>query len=305
LGGCRFWFERGLESFLARLVALGRRLFELLAGLGRWLRGQVCGDGFGWLRLKLRLRKEFELFGHASGGEADPSPGHVHVDDLDPDLLPHRDHLLGRFDVLVGQLGDVDQALDPLTDPHEGPEGNELGDRAVDDLSGLVLALELPPWILLRRLEGERHALPSQVDVQDLNVDLLSHRHDLAGVINVLPGELRDVDESVHAPADVHEGSEVHDGGDHASAALPLLQALQERLPPLALGFLEEGPAGQHDVVPVAVQLDDLALERLAHIRVEVADPAQLYERSRQKSTQADVQDQATLDDLDDRARDG
>src|SRR5439155_23697537 len=140
-------------------------------------------------------------------------------------------------------LGDVYQTLDPLPDSHEGPEGNELGDRAVDDLAGLMLALELPPRIFLRRLEGERHALAIQVDVEDLDVDLLPHRHDLAGVIDVLPGELRDVDESVHAPADVHEGPEVHDGGDHAAAALPLLQALQQRLASLALAFLEEGPA--------------------------------------------------------------
>ena len=38
--------------------------------------------------------------------------------------------------------------------------------------------------------------------------------------------------------------------------------------------------------------------------RVEVADPAQVDERRGQEAAQADVEDQATLDDLDDRAAD-
>lgn len=47
-------------------------------------------------------------------------------------------------------------------------------------------------------------------------------------------------------------------------------------------------------------RLDDLGLDLLADVRLEVADPAHLDERGRQEATQADVQDESTLDDLDD-----
>src|SRR5438874_9251857 len=85
---------------------------------------------------------------------------------------------------------------------------------------------------------------------------------------------------------------------------LALVQALEELLPPLALGLLEEGSAGKHDVVAVPVELDDLALELLADIGVQIADPPQLDQRSRQEPTQPDVEDQTALDHLDDRALD-
>ena len=72
----------------------------------------------------------------------------------------------------------------------------------------------------------------------------------------------------------------------------------------LGLGLLEPGTAGQDHVVAVLVQLDDLGLELLAHVGLEVADAAHLDQRGGQEAAQADVEDEATLDDLDDGAGD-
>ena len=60
----------------------------------------------------------------------------------------------------------------------------------------------------------------------------------------------------------------------------------------------------QHDVVAVLVELEDLRLDLLAEVRREVADAAQLDERGREEAAEADVDDQAALDDLDDRTGD-
>ncbi len=105
-------------------------------------------------------------------------------------------------------------------------------------------------------------------------------------------------------PAKVHERAEVHDRADRALAPLALLERLEERLAALALRLLEEGAAGQHDVVPVAVELDDLRLELGADERVQVADATQVHQRRGQEPTEPDVQDQAALDDLDHRPLD-
>ena len=48
------------------------------------------------------------------------------------------------------------------------------------------------------------------------------------------------------------------------------------------------------------VQLDDLGLDLLADVWLQIADATHLDERCRQEATQADIQDEATLDDLDD-----
>ncbi len=81
----------------------------------------------------------------------------------------------------------------------------------------------------------------------------------------------------------------------------PFCEVVEERRARLALGLLEERPARQHDVVAVLVELEDLRLDLLAEVRREVADAAQLDERRRQEAAEADVDDQAALDDLDDR----
>ncbi len=108
------------------------------------------------------------------------------------------------------------------------------------------------------------------------------------------------MDQSVHA-AEVDEGTEVDHGGDDTLAPLARLEVGQEVAALLLLRLFQPGPARQHDVVAVAVELDDLRLDHLAHVGLQLAHPAQLDQRCRQEAAQADVDDQAALDDLDDR----
>jgi hypothetical protein len=102
----------------------------------------------------------------------------------------------------------------------------------------------------------------------------------------------------------VDERAEVHDRGHDALADLALLQGIQEVLADLGLGLLEPRAAGQDHVVAVLVQLNDLGLDLLAHVRLQVPDPAHLHQRGGQEAAQADVEDKAALDHLDDRAGD-
>ena len=128
--------------------------------------------------------------------------------------------------------------------------------------------------------------------------------HDLARVVDVLPRELGNVDQAVHA-AEVDEGTEVDDRRNDTLSDLARLQVGQELVALGALGLFQVGPAGKHHVVAVLVQLDDLRLELPADVRLQVADPAQLDQGRRQEPTQPDVQDQAALDHLDGRAPHG
>ena len=62
----------------------------------------------------------------------------VDLENLDVQLGARLDHFGGVLDVVVGKLGDVDQALDPRQDFHEGAEGDDLGDRALEHVAGTV-----------------------------------------------------------------------------------------------------------------------------------------------------------------------
>ena len=195
------------------------------------------------------------------------------------------------------------EAFDPFADPNERAERHELRDFSVEDLVRRVLARELVPRILLRLLERERDALALQVHVQDFDGHFLTDLHDLARVLDVLPRQLADVDQPVDA-AEVDERAEVHDRRDRALLDLTLLEVLEEVLAAFRLRLFEVLPARQHDVVAVAVELDDLALELLADEGVQVAHAPQVDEGRGKEAAQADVEDQPALHDFDDGAGD-
>ena len=105
-------------------------------------------------------------------------------------------------------------------------------------------------------------------------------------------------------PVEVDEGAEVDDVGDLALDDQAGLQAVEDLLAHLLALLLEHRAAREHDVVAAAVELDDLALERLAQELVEVVDAADVDQRGGQEAAHPEVEDQAALDDLDDGALD-
>jgi hypothetical protein len=205
--------------------------------------------------------------------------------------------------VALGHLGDVDQALDALAEVNEGTKADELGDLALDDCADGVLLDEGAPRILGGLLETEGDALAVEVDVQDLNLDLLANLDDLGGVVDVVPRELGDVNQAVDA-AEVDEGAEVDDAGDGALEAHADLELGEDLLALGLAGLLEHDAARKNDVVAVAVHLDDASLDAGAHVGVEVLHATKVNQGCRQEAAQADVEDKAALDDLDDLALD-
>ena len=120
----------------------------------------------------------------------------------------------------------------------------------------------------------------------------------------MVPRQLGDVNQTVDA-AQVNEGAEVDDRGNGALEA-HALDELGEDFGALVLAaFLEQHAAGQHDVVAVAIHLDDASFDFGAQVGVEVFHATKVNEGSRQEATQADVEDEAALDDFDNLAGDG
>ena len=140
------------------------------------------------------------------------------------------------------------------------------------------------PGVLLGGLERQGDALAVHVDVENLDGDLLAHLHDLGRVVDVLPGQLRHVHEAVDATK-IHKGSEVDDRGDHAIADLAALELGEEGLTDLTLGLLEPRATGQHHVVAVLVEFDDLRLKCLADVRLKIANATHFDERGGQEAT--------------------
>ncbi len=88
------------------------------------------------------------------------------------------------------------------------------------------------------------------------------------------------------------------------STTRPRLQAIEDLLADLLALLLQNRTAREHHVVARAVELDHLRLDLRAHVLVEVRHAADVHERGGQEPAHAQVDDQAALDDLDDRALD-
>ena len=100
---------------------------------------------------------------------------------------------------MLSQIGDVDQALNAVLNADEGAEGDELGDLTGHHLTNGVGAGEGLPRVLLGGLQRQGDAFTVEVNIQDLNGDFLAHFDDLGGVVDVLPGQLGDMHQAVHA----------------------------------------------------------------------------------------------------------
>ena len=100
------------------------------------------------------------------------------------------------------------QALNTIAEVDEGAKGDKLGDGTLDDSADRVLLDERAPRILGGLLETEGDTLAVEVDVENLNLDLLADLDDLGGMVDMVPGELGDVDQAVDA-TEVDECAEV------------------------------------------------------------------------------------------------
>ena len=242
---------------------------------------------------------QFATLGCLLDRQADAAAGEVEIDDLDPQLFAWGNDLLWRVDVVCAHLADVHETLDAFAHLSERTEWHQLGDAAVDQLANFVAVGEGLPRILLSGLERQADALAIEVDIEHLNGDWVANGNDSTRMINMLPRQLADVDETIHA-AEVDERTEADDAADNTAADLAWLEVGKELVASFLLRLFEVCTTAEHNVVAVLVELDDLGLHHLAHVGLQVANATQLDERGGKEAAKADVDNEAALDDFDD-----
>src|SRR5437016_4945550 len=105
-------------------------------------------------------------------------PVTVDVEHLDRDRIPDRQDLARMVDMGPRELRDVDQSVDPI-EIDERPEVDNVGDLALDDLTGLE-TVEDPLAVLLallleHRASRQHHVVARAVELDDLGLNLLAH----------------------------------------------------------------------------------------------------------------------------------
>ena len=154
------------------------------------------------------------------------------------------------------------EPLDPGEDLDEGAERDDLRHAALYDVALPVAVEHLLPGVGLRLLQTERDPLALPIDVEHLHLDGLSDLQHLGGMVDVTPGQLRDVDQAVHA-VQIDECAEVDDVRDRAVDDVARVEPVENRLAHLLALVLEDSAPREHDVVARPVELDHLAAKLL------------------------------------------
>ena len=205
---------------------------------------------------------------------------------------------------MVGcELRDVDEPFHSVKDLDEGAEGDDLGNCSFEVITDVVGIDDALPRIILGLLETKRNSLAVAVDLEHLDLNRLADLEHLVGVVDVRPRNLRDVDQAVD-PVEVNERAEVDDVRNLAFDDEPWLELIEDLLALTLACLFEHGTARKDDVVALTVDLNHLADDLRVQELVELGNAADVNQRCGQEATDAEVDDQATLYDLNDRSFD-
>src|SRR5258706_7097044 len=169
-------------------------------------------------------------------------------------------------DALMGQLADVDQALEAVADADERTEVDELRHGAVDHVTDVEVGNGRVPRIRLEAADRQGDPATLVVDIDDLGLDLVADLVAGFGVVDLVPRELALVDQAVDA-AEVDEDAERGDRADRAVDLLADLEAAEQLVPLLASLLVQGDLLGQDQAVGLAVDLQDLEPELAADER--------------------------------------
>ncbi len=120
------------------------------------------------------------------------------------------------------------------------------------------------PRVGLQALKAEGDAGAVPVQVKDVDFYLVANLDHLSRIVNLSPGELRDVDEAI-GPAKIDESAEVRDACDRAGDGLALGQFFHDALALDLLPGTTRLTLRQDQAAAMAIYLDDLEPYLISH----------------------------------------
>ena len=155
------------------------------------------------------------------------------------------------------------QTFNTLFDLGKAAVVGEVGDRGGDAGAFRITAGDIDPRIVAQLLHAQADAVLFAVELQNLDGNFVADVDHFARMADTPPGHVGDVQQTVDT-AEVNKRTVVGEVLDDAFDFLAFLQRGQQLLALDAVLFFEHRAAGNHDVVALLVELDDLELERLA-----------------------------------------
>src|SRR5262249_19245708 len=147
----------------------------------------------------------------------------------------------------------------------------DVGDPAFEPRADRELRLDALPRIVEQLLHAQRDAVGLVVDLDDLDLDVLTDVEHLGRMIDAAPSDVGHMQQAVNA-AKIDERTIVGDVLDHAVDDLTFFKVLHQLLTLLGARLLQHGSARHDDVAAAAIHLENLEWLRLVHQWADVAD---------------------------------
>src|SRR6266545_2981389 len=132
--------------------------------------------------------------------QADLAIRRIDAQDLDLDRVADLDDFLRGFNLVIGEFGDVQEALQTRLQLDEDAEVGELGHLARLDVARMVTAGNVAlPRIALHLLEAQRHPFTLLIDIEDDALDLLPLADHLARMTDLAhPTHVADMQQAIN-----------------------------------------------------------------------------------------------------------
>ena len=202
------------------------------------------------------------------------------------------------MNVLLGpaHFGNMHEAFDAFFQFHKRAVIGDVGDTARYTAGDRIFHGHTFPRILLQLLHAERDALGVGVDLDDLDLERLTHGQHVGRMVHALPADVGDMQEAVNA-AQIHERAVIGDVLDDAINHLAFGQVLDDFRTLFGAGFFHDGAAGDNDVAATLVHLQDLEGLSQVHQRADIPDRTHVHLASGQEGHSATkVNRKAALD---------
>ncbi len=131
------------------------------------------------------------------------------------------------FDAAVAQFRNMDKSFKVIIDLGECAKLGQAGDLAFYQLADLVLCYIIIPRIVLELSQGESDAFAFSVDADDFYLYFLPDLQHLFGVVDMVPGNFREMHQAVGA-VDIHKCTEISQAGDPARVYHALFQIFKQ-----------------------------------------------------------------------------
>ena len=219
--------------------------------------------------------------------QRDTAASFVDLEDHDFNFVAQR-YNLGRMHVLVGPVhfGNVYQTFDTLFDLNERTVVGQVGHLAEQACALRVATCQTIPRIVAHLLDAQGNAILLLVELQYLGFNFVANRQHFGRVLHATPCQVGDVQQAVDT-AQVNECTVVGDVLDDTLDDCAFFQVFQQGLAVGTLRCFQHSAAGNHHVVALAIQLDDLQLHRLVFVWCGVLDRTCIHQRTGQECTDA------------------